>query len=124
MKKLRSLSMYWLLLSAHLKPQKKAFVSLAALLLASVGFRVGAPRIMRGFIDSVMEGKPLQALLAAAAAFIAVAFVQQLMQLATSYLGEKIAWRATNALRAELAAHALNLDMHCQDRKRFVWGRR
>jgi ATP-binding cassette subfamily B protein len=28
-----------------------------------------------------------------------------------TYLGENVAWTATNALRAELAEHALNLDM-------------
>jgi len=106
-----SLKLYWQLLSAHIKPQRGAFVFLLGLLLGSVGLRIFAPQIMRSFIDSALAGKPLSALLAAAGAFIGVALVQQGVAIATNYLGEKVAWRATNALRGELAAHALRLDM-------------
>jgi ABC-type multidrug transport system fused ATPase/permease subunit len=37
--------------------------------------------------------------------------VQQGIAIAVTYLGENVAWTATNALRAELADHALQLDM-------------
>lgn len=106
-----SFRLYWQLLSSHIKPQKSAFLLLLLLLLGSVGLRVAAPQIMRGFIDAALAGRPLAILLAAAGAFISVALVQQGVGIATNYLGEKVAWRATNALRGELAAHALKLDM-------------
>src|SRR4030095_7106924 len=46
-----------------------------------------------------------------AIAFISVALIQQVVAVAVTYLGENVAWTATNALRAELAEHALHLDM-------------
>ena len=43
-------------------------------------------------------------------AFIGIALLQQAMSVSVTYLGENVAWTATNDLRAELAWHALNLD--------------
>ena len=40
-----------------------------------------------------------------------MALFQQVVSIGVPYLGESVAWNATNALRAELAWHALNLDM-------------
>lgn len=102
---------YWDLLSRHLAPQKGRFALLVALLFGSIGLRVFAPQIMRAFIDEALAGKPLQLLTGIALAFIGVALLQQVVAVSVTYLGENVAWTATNALRAELAWHALNLDM-------------
>ena len=102
---------YWDLLSQHIRPQKGRFVLLATLLLVSIGLRIFTPQIMRKFIDSALAGEALQSLTWTALAFIGVALLQQVMAVSVTYLGENVAWTATNALRAELAWHALNLDM-------------
>ena len=102
---------YWDLLSQHIRPQKQRFFLLAALLLGSIGLRIFAPQIMRVFIDSALAGEALQTLTWTAMAFIGVALLQQVIAVGVTYLGENVAWTATNALRAELAWHALNLDM-------------
>src|SRR5215208_3613091 len=102
---------YWDLLSEHIRPQKGRFVLLTALLFGSIGLRIFAPQIMRKFIDSALAGEALQTLTWTALAFIAVALLQQVIAVSVTYLGENVAWTATNALRAELASHALNLDM-------------
>src|SRR5512138_792538 len=102
---------YWDLLSQHIRPQKGRFGLLATLLLSSIGLRVFAPQIMRSFIDSALAGKAIQTLLTTAIAFIVVTVLQQVMSVSATYLGENVSWTATNALRAELAWHALNLDM-------------
>jgi ATP-binding cassette, subfamily B, bacterial len=102
---------YWDLLSQHIRPQKGRFILLATLLFGSIGLRIFAPQIMRSFIDSALAGEALQTLTWTAMAFIAVALVQQMIAVSVTYLGENVAWTATNALRAELAWHALNLDM-------------
>jgi ABC-type multidrug transport system fused ATPase/permease subunit len=102
---------YWDLLSQHIRPQKGRFLLLAALLLGSIGLRIFAPQIMRTFIDSALAGEALQTLTWTALAFIGVALLQQVIAVIVTYLGENVAWTATNALRAELAWHALNLDM-------------
>ena len=102
---------YWDLLSQHIRPQKGRFILLSILLLGSIGLRIYAPQIMRTFIDSALAGEALQTLTFTAIAFIGIALVQQVVAVSVTYLGENVAWTATNALRAELADHALNLDM-------------
>src|SRR5512138_3524400 len=105
------LKAYWDLLSRHIRPQKGRFTLLAVLLLVSIGLRIYAPQIMRTFIDSALAGEALQTLTWTALAFIGVALLQQVVAVSVTYLGENVAWTATNALRAELAWHALHLDM-------------
>src|SRR5215212_5467914 len=102
---------YWDLLSQHIRPQKGRFMLLAVMLLASIGLRIYAPQIMRVFIDSALAGQALQTLTTTALLFIGIALFQQVIAVTVTYLGENVAWTATNALRAELAWQALHLDM-------------
>src|SRR5574338_1446906 len=102
---------YWNLLAKHIQPQRGRFALLAVLMLGSIGLQVINPQIMRTFIDTALAGGALNTLTLAAAAFIGIALVQQGVAVCVTYLGENVAWTATNALRAELARHCLNLDM-------------
>ena len=102
---------YWDLLSVHIRPQKRRFTLLAVLLLSSIGLQVVNPQIMRYFIDTAMTGDVTDTLSTAAFLFIGVALVQQVLGVSAAYVGENVAWTATNALRAELAQHCLKLDM-------------
>jgi ATP-binding cassette subfamily B protein len=43
--------------------------------------------------------------------FIVVAIVQQIISVAATYTSENVGWTATNALRSDLAAHCMRLDM-------------
>jgi len=106
-----SFKSYWNLLSEHIRPQKGRFILLATMLFGSIGLRIFAPQIMRMFIDSALAGEALSTLTWTAIAFISVALIQQVVAIGVTYLGETVAWTATNALRAELAEHALHLDM-------------
>src|SRR5512145_1201036 len=105
------LKAYWDLLSRHIRPQKGRFTLLTILLFGSIGLRIFAPQIMRTFIDSALAGEALRILTWTALTFIGVALLQQVISVGVTYLGENVAWTATNSLRAELAWHALNLDM-------------
>ncbi|MBN2388378.1 MAG: ABC transporter ATP-binding protein [Anaerolineales bacterium] len=105
------LKAYWDLLARHIYPQKGRFALLTSLLLGSIGLRIVNPQVMRAFIDSALAGGALQALLVNGLAFLGIALVQQAVMIVVTYLGENVAWTATNALRAELARHALSLDM-------------
>ena len=106
-----SFKSYWNLLSDHIRPQKGRFILLAAMLFGSIGLRIVTPQIMRRFIDSALAGEALQTLTWTAVAFIGIALIQQAVAVSVTYLGENVAWTATNDLRAELAEHALHLDM-------------
>jgi ABC-type multidrug transport system fused ATPase/permease subunit len=106
-----SFKSYWILLSDHIRPQKGRFILLAVLMFCSIGLRILAPLIMRKFIDSALAGVALQALTWTAIAFIGIALIQQVVAVSVTYLGENVAWIATNDLRKELAEQALRLDM-------------
>jgi ATP-binding cassette subfamily B protein/ATP-binding cassette subfamily C protein len=105
------LKRYWDLLAEHIKTQKARFVLLTVLLLSSIGLQIVNPQIMRSFIDTATSGGEEKALVLAALAFIGIALVQQVVGVGAAYVGENVAWTATNALRADLAWHCLNLDM-------------
>ena len=110
-KGLNPLRTYWDLFSHHIRPQRGRFSLLTFLLLASIALQVVNPQIMRFFIDTALAGGVLQNLMIAAGVFIGIALLQQVVSISVTYLGESVAWTATNALRAELAWHCLNLDM-------------
>ncbi|RPI96374.1 MAG: ABC transporter ATP-binding protein, partial [Chloroflexi bacterium] len=102
---------YWDLLVDHLRSQRRRFGLLVALLLSSIALQVLNPQLMRYFIDTATSDKEGTPLVLVALAFIAVALSQQVLAVSATYIGENVAWTATNALRAELAAHCLRLDM-------------
>jgi ATP-binding cassette, subfamily B, bacterial len=102
---------YWELVSRYLGNRKGQFMLLSASLLAGIGLQLVIPQITRRFIDMAQGGALYRPLVAAALAFIAAALVQQAMSLLATYIGENVAWNATNDLRLDLARHCLHLDM-------------
>jgi ATP-binding cassette subfamily B protein len=102
---------YWDLLARYIHPQRGRFILLCVLLLSSIGLQLVNPQIMRYFIDATQTSTEQRDLLLAALAFIGVSLIQQVVGVSTTYVGENVAWTATNALRAEMARHCLNLDM-------------
>jgi ABC-type multidrug transport system fused ATPase/permease subunit len=105
------LKRYWDLLVVHLRAQRGRFALMTVLLFSSIGLQVINPQIMRYFIDAATSEKENTHLAWVALLFISVALVQQIIAVSATYVGENLAWIATNALRAELAAHCLRLDM-------------
>jgi ABC-type multidrug transport system fused ATPase/permease subunit len=102
---------YWKLLVDYLKPQKWRVAKFALTLLASIGLQLVNPQILRYFIDTAVAGGSGQSLLLAASLFIIVALITQLITITATYYSENVAWRATNALRADLVEHCLQLDL-------------
>jgi ABC-type multidrug transport system fused ATPase/permease subunit len=86
-------------------------LGLALFLLIDIGLRLANPQIMRSFLDTAQAGGPYSVLLRAALTFIVVALLQQAVSVLARYLGENVAWTATNDLRADLAQHCLSLDL-------------
>jgi len=66
---------------------------------------------MRYYLDTAQSGGALQSLMFAAVVFIGITFVGQTLSVWMVYLGTDVGWRATNALRIDLARHCLGLDM-------------
>ena len=104
------LKQYWALLEQYLKPQWRHAVLLAVLLLTHIGLQLVNPQVMRFFIDTAVSQGPLSTLINAALLFLGIATVNQILSISNTYLGEQVAWTATNALRQDLLRHILRLD--------------
>jgi ATP-binding cassette subfamily B protein len=102
---------YWALLNAYLKPQWRMTLFLAILLLGNIALRLITPQIIRSFIDATQAEAASEALFNIALTFLSLALLQQGVAVLSGYLSELVAWTATNALRGDLAAHCLQLDL-------------
>jgi ABC-type multidrug transport system fused ATPase/permease subunit len=103
---------YIWLFSAYIRPHRRSVGLLAVLLLVSIALQLFNPQILRYFIDTAQQPtSEVQALLFAAASFILVALLTQVLALGAAYVSENLAWTATNDLRADLTMHSLRLDM-------------
>jgi len=102
---------YGRLLVRYLRPHWSTVLFLAALLVGSIGLQLFKPQILRTFIDAVGAGAEAAALGRSALLFLVVAVMEQGISLYLTYLGETVAWKATNALRLDLTLHCLKLDM-------------
>ncbi|WP_342572877.1 ABC transporter ATP-binding protein [Paenibacillus sp. FSL R5-0749] len=109
MPKTEKRSMSWLL--RYLKPVKGRLALLLIMLLTSTGLQLLNPQIIKRFIDTAANGGVLTNLIQLAGIFLVVAVFNQLITVAVSYLGNDVAWRATNQLRGDLLKHCLRLDM-------------
>jgi ATP-binding cassette subfamily B protein len=104
-------SEYRRLLERYLAPQRGAVLLMGTLLLASIALQLAGPQVARSFIDAIQAGANEASLTWAALLFIAVSLVQKAMSVLAAYWSERVAWTATNALRADLTAHLLELDL-------------
>jgi ATP-binding cassette, subfamily B, bacterial len=102
---------YWSLLGTYLRPQWKRATLMLGLLLTAIGLQLFVPQIVRAFIDGATAGTPVSELTRLAVIFLALALIKEVASAATTYVGQDIRWRATNALRRDLALHCLRLDM-------------
>jgi ABC-type multidrug transport system fused ATPase/permease subunit len=111
---------YWILFSKYLRPHRAWLLVLAALVLSGMGLRLVNPQVMRRFID-IATGEATWANTAGALAaaglertallFLGLAILQQVVSVGVAYVGRDVGWKATNALRVDLAQHCLRLDM-------------
>jgi ATP-binding cassette, subfamily B, bacterial len=99
------------LLAGYLRPQRLRVAVLTVLLFASIALPLFNPQILRVFIDRAIAGDPVETLIAIAVVFILAALATQVLQVGATYVAEQVGWTATNMLRADLALHALRLDM-------------
>jgi len=84
---------------------------MALLLISSILLQLVGPQVARSFIDAVRAGASHAMLIRMALVFILVAIVQQVMRILAGYWSERVAWTATNALRADLSSHLVRLDL-------------
>lgn len=98
------------LLATYLRPEWPRVLLLALLLFTGIGLQLANPQIVRMFIDRAQTGEPFGRLIWIALLFLCVALLSQVATVAETYVAEDLGWRTTNALRADLARHVLELD--------------
>ncbi len=106
-----SLQLYVRLLTRYLRPQLGQTLLLLFVLCINILLQLTNPLIMRRFLDSAMAGGSMELLTRLALLFIGIAAVQQVAAVSSTVLAENVGWRATNALRRDLARHCLHLDL-------------
>lgn len=99
------------MLAHYLWPLRYRALLLGGLLLGATGLQLVGPQLISRFIDSATGHGSLQGLIVLAVAYIAVALCGQALSVGATYAGEWVGWKATNAMRADLAEHCLGLDM-------------
>jgi len=102
---------YWRLLRRYLVAQRGAALWMAVLLLVSTGLNLAAPQVERAFIDNALAGAPLSLLIRTAIGFFLLKLAHQALHLLARYRVQHVAWTATNALRIDLVAHLVRLDL-------------
>lgn len=108
---MKTLKQHWHLFVDYLCPQWSSVLLLTVLIFGHIGLQLISPQLVRAFIDKAGEGGALEKLTVTALLFVGVAVASQAVSLLTAYLGQSVAWTATNALRLDLALHCLRLDM-------------
>lgn len=102
---------YRRIIREYLLPHRGNVLSLFLIILLGSGLQLINPQILRFFIDTATGGGALDALVAAALAFIGIAVLSQVMNVLTTYIGDTLAWAVSNTLRNDLFAHSLRLDL-------------
>jgi ATP-binding cassette subfamily B protein len=102
---------YWDILSKYLKKRRLSFFFLILLITGGIILQLINPQIVRRVLDGALAGIAPSKLILPAALFIVVAVIHQVFGVAAAYVGENLAWKATNELREDLAAHCISLDM-------------
>ncbi|NDU72010.1 ATP-binding cassette domain-containing protein [Actinomadura sp. DSM 109109] len=103
-------------LRTYLGPHRAVAAVLAVTTLVYTALQVANPQLLGRFIDGVRSGAPLSTLLGLGGAYLAVAVVAQVIWIVAEFRGARVAWSATNALRADLTEHCLRLDMSFYER--------
>ena len=97
----------------YLRPFRGRVALLTLLLLTSIGLQLLAPQLLGRFVDAAtgQGGGSPNRLTVIAGLFFAAVLAQKALFLVTVFLTEDLGWATTNALRADLTAHILRLDM-------------
>jgi len=107
--------MMWMM--RYLIPIKGRMIALTALLLMTTALQLANPQVISHFIDTASAKGAMSSLIKLALLFLVIAVGNQLVTVAVSYLGNDVAWRATNQLRGDLLRHCLRLDMRFHNLK-------
>ncbi|MBN1249853.1 MAG: ABC transporter ATP-binding protein [Anaerolineae bacterium] len=110
-KTLDALRRYQALLITYLQPLGPQVLLLTSMLSGGIALQLINPQILRSFIDQAEAGAASQVLVTRALLFLGLGLSRRALTILTTYVTQDVRWRTTNAMRRDLAAHCLRLDM-------------
>ena len=105
------------LLLRYLRPRWPALLLLLLALAGNTVLQLLVPRGLGRFMDEALGGAGAPFLVTLAVTYFGLATGRQLLSLASTYLGQNLAWQATNALRGDLFDHVLRLGLPFHNRR-------
>mgnify|MGYP001420643844 CR=1 FL=1 len=99
------------MLRHYLRPHRRRLALLFLLLGGSIALQLLGPQLLGRFVDAAAGEVAANRLATIAALFFVAVLAQKIIHLVAVYLTEDLGWATTNALRADLTAHVLRLDM-------------
>lgn len=108
---LAMLRRYRSLLITYLQPLGPQVLLLTLMLFGGIALQLINPQILRSFIDLAESGGASQDLARLAVLFLVLGILRRVLTIFTTYVTQDVRWRTTNAMRRDLAAHCLKLDM-------------
>jgi ABC-type multidrug transport system fused ATPase/permease subunit len=99
------------MLRHYLRPHRGRVALLLLLLGGSIALQLVAPQLLGRFVDAAAGDSSANRLYLIAGLFFAAVLAQKIIYMVTVYFTEDLGWATTNALRGDLTAHVLRLDM-------------
>jgi ATP-binding cassette, subfamily B, bacterial len=100
----------WQLLIRAAARERVGLTFVVTALVIESALPLSAPLLLRRFVDQATHRVPVHAMTMTAATYLVVAVGSQVASTVSIYAGNSWAWRTTNGLREQVAAHALGLD--------------
>jgi ATP-binding cassette subfamily B protein len=94
----------------YLKTQLSATAVLFLLMLLEIGLALTIPQVIRFFIDKLQGGALSAELINASLMFLGFVLMRIFIRVVRRGLHSHLSWKATNAVRRDLAQHVLSLD--------------
>ena len=102
---------YYDLLKEYLKPYKGMVALLGGLIAGLSVLELVVPQVIGSFIQGTQSGAVASGLVRDALLVLGLVVLKMLTSVSSSYLSQRLAWKATNDLRSRLISHTLQLDM-------------
>ena len=102
---------YYNLLKEYLKPYKRMVALLGGLIAGLSILELVVPQVIGSFIQGTQSGAVASGLVRDALLVLGLVLLKMATSVGSSYLSQRLGWKATNDLRTRLIDHALHLDM-------------
>lgn len=103
----KKIGKYGNLIKKYLRGQKRWITALSILMLITTGLQLIAPQILSEVIDGIVGDSTQKQIVLLLLGYLAVTLVGELVRLVTTFVSNRVGWKATNRMRADLVERCL-----------------